>query len=116
MKNALFIDRIVGIKIFLHWTFPIIIFWIIFSNLRRGLNAEQVTWSVVFILALFVCVTLHELGHALAARRYHIQTRDITSTLADIRLILGVALKSVACAIIFSHNHPSGNLKPSSGN
>jgi Zn-dependent protease len=78
MKNSLFIGKIAGIKIFLHWTFPIIIFWIIFSNLRRGLNAEQVTWSVVFILALFVCVTLHELGHALAARRYHIQTKDIT--------------------------------------
>jgi hypothetical protein len=37
----------------LHWTFPII-FWIIFSNLRRGLNAEQVTWSVVFILVLAI--------------------------------------------------------------
>jgi len=78
MKNSLFIGKIAGIKIFLHWTFPIIIFWIIFSNLRRGLNAEQVAWSVVFILALFVCVTLHELGHALAARRYHIKTKDIT--------------------------------------
>ncbi len=78
MKNSLFIGKIAGIKIFLHWTFPIIIFWIIFSNLRRGLNAEQVTWSVVFILALFLCVTLHELGHALAARRYHIKTKDIT--------------------------------------
>ena len=78
MKNSLFIGKIAGIKIFLHWTFPIIIFWIIFSNLSRGLNAEQVTWSVVFILALFVCVTLHELGHALAAKRYHIKTKDIT--------------------------------------
>lgn len=78
MKNALFIGRIAGIKLFMHWTFPIIIFWIILSNLSRGLNAEQVTWSVVFVLALFVCVILHELGHALAARRYNIQTKDIT--------------------------------------
>jgi Zn-dependent protease/predicted transcriptional regulator len=78
MKNSLFIGKIAGIKIFLHWTFPLIIFWIIFSNLRKGLSAEQITWSVVFILALFVCVTLHELGHALAARRYHIKTKDIT--------------------------------------
>ncbi len=62
----------------MHWTFPIIIFWLIFSNLSRGLNAEQIAWSVIFILSLFVCVTLHELGHALAARRYHIQTKDIT--------------------------------------
>ena len=36
-----------------------------------------------------------------------------TSTVADIRLILGIALKSGCCAIILCHNHPSGNLKPS---
>jgi DNA repair protein RadC len=37
----------------------------------------------------------------------------ITGTVADVRLILSVALKAVACSIILAHNHPSGNLKPS---
>ncbi len=73
MKNSLYLGKIAGIKILLHWTFPLIIFWIIFSNLRRGLNTEQITWSVIFILTLFLCVTLHELGHALAARFYRNQ-------------------------------------------
>lgn len=39
---------------------------------------KQVTLSVLFILSLFVCVILHEFGHALAASRYHIHTKDIT--------------------------------------
>jgi DNA repair protein RadC len=37
----------------------------------------------------------------------------ITGTVADIRLILGVALKTASTAIIIAHNHPSGNLQPS---
>lgn len=78
MKNSLFLGRIAGIKIFVHWTFPIIIFWIIISNLSRGFSPGQLAWSVIFTLAIFICVFLHELGHALAARKYHIQTKDIT--------------------------------------
>jgi DNA repair protein RadC len=37
----------------------------------------------------------------------------ITSTVADTRLILSVALKTAATSIILAHNHPSGNIKPS---
>jgi DNA repair protein RadC len=40
-------------------------------------------------------------------------TGGLTGTVADIRLILGIALKACASSIIISHNHPSGNLKPS---
>ena len=78
MKNALYIGTVSGIKIFIHWTFLILIGWIVFSNLNRGLGGEEILWSVLFILTIFACVTLHELGHALAAKRFRIKTRDIT--------------------------------------
>jgi DNA repair protein RadC len=38
----------------------------------------------------------------------------ITSTVVDLRLLISVALKTVATGIILCHNHPSGNLQPSS--
>lgn len=78
MKNSLFISKIAGIRIYIHWTFPLVILWIIFSNVRQGMNTEEIIWAVLFVLMLFICVTLHELGHALAAKLYHIQTKDIT--------------------------------------
>lgn len=78
MKNALSLPKIAGISLYVHWTFTILIAWIIFSNLRAGLDAVHIGWMVAFVLSLFVCVTLHELGHALAARRYGIRTTDIT--------------------------------------
>ena len=36
-----------------------------------------------------------------------------TGTVADVRLILTIALKSGCCAFVLCHNHPSGNLRPS---
>ena len=44
---------------------------------------------------------------------YKASKGGLTSTIADVRLILGVALKSLATGLILSHNHPSGNLTPS---
>ncbi|PWL32659.1 MAG: DNA repair protein [Fluviicola sp. XM-24bin1] len=42
-----------------------------------------------------------------------LSTGGINSTVADIRLIMATALKSLSSAIIIAHNHPSGELKPS---
>jgi DNA repair protein RadC len=44
---------------------------------------------------------------------YHTSSGGITGTVADPRLILATAIKSLAVAIVLGHNHPSGNLKPS---
>jgi DNA repair protein RadC len=44
---------------------------------------------------------------------YEVSTGGISGTVADPRVIFAAALKANACAIIISHNHPSGNLKPS---
>jgi len=43
-----------------------------------------------------------------------ISTGGVSGTVADLKLIFVAALKGVASGIIVSHNHPSGNLTPSS--
>lgn len=44
---------------------------------------------------------------------YDVSTGGISGTVADPRVIFAAALKANCCAIIASHNHPSGSLKPS---
>jgi DNA repair protein RadC len=44
---------------------------------------------------------------------YDVSTGGISGTVADPRIIFVAALKSNCAGIIVSHNHPSGNLKPS---
>lgn len=78
MKWALKLGVAAGIPIYLHASFVLIVAWV---ALRYWAIAQSVTvmlQGVAFILLLFGCVVLHELGHALMARRYGIRTRDIT--------------------------------------
>ena len=44
---------------------------------------------------------------------YSLASGGITGCIVDVRLILSVALKTLATGIIVVHNHPSGNLNPS---
>lgn len=44
---------------------------------------------------------------------FKISSGGITSTIIDISLILGIALKCLAKGLILAHNHPSGELQPS---
>ena len=72
------IGRLAGIGIYVHATFLLLILFILFVNWRQGRSLATATEGVIFILAIFGCIVLHELGHALAARHYGIRTRDIT--------------------------------------
>ena len=70
MKRAWRIGTIAGIPIFIHSTFVLIIVWVVWVNAAQNRGLLATLASVVFIMALFGCVVLHELGHALTARHY----------------------------------------------
>jgi Zn-dependent protease len=77
MKWSYRIARVAGIDIRLHVTFLLLPALFGFLEWRTG-GLPAATWAVVFILLLFVCILLHEFGHALAGRRFGIRTPDIT--------------------------------------
>ena len=77
MKWKLHIGRILGISVYVHITFFLILIWVAFSHWSQGAGPTGVISGIIFVLAIFLCVVFHEFGHALAARKFGIETRDI---------------------------------------
>ena len=77
MPWSIRIGRIAGIDLKLHFTFALIL---MVGALQWGVphGPRGAFFGVLLVSLLFVCVVLHELGHALMARRFGIPTRDIT--------------------------------------
>jgi Zn-dependent protease len=78
MSWSIRVATVAGIPIYLHVTFVAFIVFILLSGWHAGEGATQAIGRVVFVLAIFGTVVLHEFGHALTARRFGIRTRDIT--------------------------------------
>ncbi len=78
MKWSLNIGKIAGIDLKIHFTFFILLFGVGISGVAAGDPPQTTLMNFAIILALFLFVILHELGHALMARRYGIPTKDIT--------------------------------------
>lgn len=72
------LGRFAGIDVYIHITFLLLLAFFGLSGYWSGGTLASAALGVAYILALFGSVLLHEYGHALAARRYHIPTRDIT--------------------------------------
>src|SRR5713226_778532 len=77
MGWSLPIFRIAGIQLRIHVTFLLLIAWLAFGYYAEGGSAVAAS-RVIFVLLLFLCVVLHEFGHAFAAKAFGINTPDIT--------------------------------------
>lgn len=72
------VGEFAGIGVYIHATFLLLLVWIGIANWAAAQSLSAAITGVAFVAAVFGCVLLHEFGHALAARRYGIRTRDIT--------------------------------------
>jgi Zn-dependent protease len=66
-----------GIGVYVHWTFLLLIGFVLLSNWDRS-GPQLAFYAVAVLVGVFACVVLHELGHALMAQHFGIPTRDIT--------------------------------------
>lgn len=125
------LGRFAGIDVFIHVTFLLLLGFIAFSAYVNTGTVAGALEGVAYLLALFACVLLHEFGHALTARRYHIRTRDITlypiggvarlERMPDKPIqelwvaVAGPAVNVVIAAALFAYLQLTGGLTPLNG-
>jgi Zn-dependent protease/CBS domain-containing protein len=72
------IATIAGIDVRIHVTFLILLLWIAWTAFALTGTLAGAIDGVVMLLLVFASVVVHEFSHALVARRFGVQTRDIT--------------------------------------
>ncbi len=83
------------------------------SSSKDAFNVLSKSWdeNKIELVEQFKIMFLNKANKVLGI--FDVSTGGISGTVADPRVIFAAALKANCCAIIISHNHPSGNLKPS---
>ncbi len=76
LSRRLKLGTFLGIGLYVHWSFSLAVLFVTLRSLSLGWAA--VAFGIAQLLGVFFCVTLHEYGHAMAARCFGIGTADIT--------------------------------------
>jgi Zn-dependent protease len=76
MLRSFKIGKLFGIPLYIHTTFFLLPAWLLLTN--GGLGLAHALFLMVWLVGVFSCVVLHELGHALMARYFGIDTASIT--------------------------------------
>ena len=78
MGRTFTIGSYAGIPVKLHWSLGLLfLFLAYFGRVIINLDNQGLAWFLILIFTLFLCVIFHEFGHALVAKKFGIQTKDI---------------------------------------
>jgi len=74
------LGRVAGIDVFLHWTFAFAPLALVVQSWYLKNSVAMTAILLVLFVCVFACILLHEFGHALAAKLFEVQTKDIILT------------------------------------
>jgi Zn-dependent protease len=80
MTRSLTIARVRDIDVRLHPTFALVFLWVLvdWRRLGAGYGVSAVFFTLLLVLLVFLCVLLHEFGHAFMARQYGVRVLDVS--------------------------------------
>jgi Zn-dependent protease/predicted transcriptional regulator len=71
------LGSLAGIPVRLHVTMLILLGWIALSYTLRGANLTTMLTGIALVACVFAIIVIHEMAHALTARRFGVVTQDI---------------------------------------
>ena len=77
MRLSLHLGKYYGIPVNVHWSFIFLPMITIYWALQKGADFTTISILLGLVFLIFICVVLHEFGHALMAKRYGVKTKDI---------------------------------------
>jgi Zn-dependent protease len=78
MRGSLQIAKLFGIPVFVHWSFGLLFLFVAYIGITNDSGWQGIAFFSLLIVTLFICVILHEFGHALSARYFGVSTHDVT--------------------------------------
>ena len=75
MNRSLKIGSVAGVPIRVHWSFSLLLLLVAYDN--SGLPSARLWWTLLWVVALFASVTIHELAHCAVARRRGLSVKSI---------------------------------------
>jgi len=78
LKGSLKVARIFGIPVYLHFSFLILMGTLGVISALGGSSGASILHAMTFLALMFTCILAHEFGHILMARRFGIDTLDVT--------------------------------------
>lgn len=77
MKNIFTVGRIGKITFSVHWTFLLLLLWIVAVNFLSGYSPEGMVWSILLFVSVVISILAHEAGHAIVARYFGIRANGV---------------------------------------
>jgi len=77
MRLSLHLGKYFGIPVNVHWSFIFLPLVTTYWAITKGADTKTILILLGLVFLIFICVVLHEFGHALMAKRYGVKTKDI---------------------------------------
>ena len=73
MKASGFRGRSRGIHLSVHWTFILVVIWLITANILTGMSKTGWIWTVIMVISLLVSIFIHDLAQAMVGMIFGIK-------------------------------------------